>query len=132
MPGSVLRPFVAKQFRGEKFTAFESMSEGPVHALAFFHGFLLREGRQEGKHQFRIFRKGVQIVRLEEYTHGRVLLFQFADKGNAVYKVTRETRHALGDNKVVFAAFAGGNHPLEIIAVLQGCAGDALIGIDVP
>ena len=50
--GRITRTFVSQKFGRQQFAGFEPLGKGPVHAFAFFDGFLLCECGQERKHQF--------------------------------------------------------------------------------
>ena len=54
--------------------------------------------------------------------------FQFPDSRKTVLRISRESRNALDQNAVDLAFVAIPHHALKIFALLDGRAGDALVG----
>ena len=131
MPGGILFTVVAERCRGQQFSVLESLLERPVHGFAFLDGLLLCKRGEEGEHELRILAQRIEVVGFKEHPDRRRQAFQHPDQGNAVHQISRKSGNALREDEVVFALFAGFDHRVELIPVLEGCPGDALIGKDV-
>ena len=83
----------------------------------------------QGCHQFRGHPCGVNILFLEE--DGRAIGSELPDGLQALCRIAGKARDGLDQDAVNESASAVGQHPLEVISLLHGGAGDTLVGVDV-
>lgn len=89
----------------------------------------LREGCIQGGHQFGRHPRRIDIFFLEE--DSRSVGTELSNGFQTLRRVAGEARDGLDQNAVNESASAVGQHPLEVISLLHGGAGDTLVGVDV-
>ena len=100
----------------------------PFDADRSLSAFLLRDAAHDGQTQFGVRFQGADTVIHEQNAYAQGL--QFPGKGYRIQNISGEAAHLLGDNELEFTHVGVVDHAVEVGTLLGGCAGDALIGVD--
>ena len=112
---------------GVELPAFHPLLVTPAHIAGDGLALTLREGCVQGCHQLRRHPCGVDVLFLEE--DGRAVGSELSDGLQALCRIAGKARDGLDQDAVNESASAVGQHPLEILPLLHGGAGDALVGV---
>ncbi len=107
----------------------EPLPLSPCAVLGDAAAFLLRQRAHDGDEQLALAVESPDVLLLEIALDA--FLLELPDGRQAVHGVAGEAADALGDDEVDLSGQSVGDHPLEALAALGGCARDALVGVDV-
>ena len=94
-------------------------------------GFFFCHCCLEGQRKLRVIIQGEDRFALKKDTDRRIALGKVSHDSDEVHHITGKARNALGDNHIDFAMLGIGDHLEELLTLIEGCTGNALIGIDV-
>ena len=94
-------------------------------------GFFFCHCCLEGQRKLRVIIQGEDRFALKKDTDRRIALGKVSHDSDEVHHITGKARNALGDNHIDFAMLGIGNHLEELLTLIEGCTGNAFIGIDV-
>ena len=94
-------------------------------------GFFFCHCCLEGQRKLRVIIQGEDRFALKKDTDRRIALGKVSHDSDEVHHITGKARNALGDNHIDFAMLGIGDHLDELLTLIEGCTGNALIGIDV-
>ena len=114
-------PFVAITAEERRLTIFEFLADRPLAVFRNGKALFLREGCEDGQHQFTIGTDGVDVLFLKVDIDTE--RFQFSHRGKQDDRVAGEAADRLGDNHVDFSGSAVIKEPLKISAVVFGTGG---------
>ena len=97
------------------------------YAAAELAQLVLGNGRHDGQPQLGVLIEGVDIVVLEEHAHA--VAKELPRELDGVQRVTGKTGDLLGDDQIKFVLRCILDHAVEVLTVLGGDAGQALVNI---
>ena len=97
------------------------------YAAAELAQLVLGNGGHDGQPQLRVLIEGVDIVVLEEYAHA--VTEKLPRELNGVQRVAGKAGDLLGDDQIEFILRRVIDHAVEVLPVLGGYAGQALVNV---